>query len=172
MNANVRACKRPSWGAGLRVGEGPACIKTERACLGPKVASRLRKEVGAAAVSLNTILVEDSKTIRENLIPAMAELADINVVAVAETPVEALAAFEEHGNDWELAVVDLFLREGSGLTVLRAWKRSDHQHVVVLTNYPTADMRRRCLELGAEAVFDKSTELEAFFQCCRSYSHE
>ena len=41
-------------------------------------------------MSLNTILVEDSKTIRENLIPAMAELADINVVAVAETPVRPL----------------------------------------------------------------------------------
>jgi DNA-binding NarL/FixJ family response regulator len=40
--------------------------------------------------------------------------------------------------------------------------------VVVLTNYPTQEMRRRCLALGADAVFDKSNELEAFFEYCSS----
>jgi len=118
---------------------------------------------------LTTILVEDSKTIRDNLIPAMAELADIVVIAVAETADEALAALDEFSTYWELAVVDLFLKEGSGLTVLRACqeRRSD-QRVIVLTNYPTLQMRRRCLDLGADAVFDKSSELEAFFHYCNS----
>ncbi|MDM0109569.1 response regulator transcription factor [Variovorax sp. J22R24] len=122
---------------------------------------------------LTTILVEDSKTIRENLIPAMAELADIEVIAVAQTASEALAALEDLGREWDLAVVDLFLKEGSGLTVLRACQsRSPQQHVVVLTNYPTSEMRRRCLALGADAVFDKSSELEAFFDHCISYRSE
>lgn len=31
---------------------------------------------------------------------------------------------------------------------------------VVLTNYATREMRTRCLELGAEAVFDKSSEID------------
>ncbi|MBT2333233.1 response regulator transcription factor [Variovorax paradoxus] len=116
---------------------------------------------------LATILVEDSKTIRENLVPALAELADIDVVAVAETADEAVAALENLKDAWQLAVVDLFLREGSGLTVLRACQaRSAHQRVVVLTNYPSAEMRRRSLELGADAIFDKSTELDLFFGWC------
>ncbi|MDM0108515.1 response regulator [Variovorax sp. J22R24] len=118
---------------------------------------------------LTTILVEDSETIRDNLIPAMGELADIVVIAVAETAAEALAAMEEYSSYWDLAVVDLFLREGSGLTVLRACQsRSPHQRAVVLTNYPTSQMRRRCLDLGADAVFDKSGELEAFFDYCNA----
>ena len=118
---------------------------------------------------LSTILVEDSPTIRDNLIPAMAELADVQVIAVAETASEALLALEKHGEDWDLAVVDLFLKSGSGLTILRACQtRGSHQHVVVLTNYPTSEMRRRCLELGADAVFDKSSELEAFFEHCNT----
>ena len=118
---------------------------------------------------LTTILVEDSETIRDNLIPAMAELADIEVIAIAQTASEALVALEQYGEDWDLAVVDLFLKEGSGLTVLRACQnRSSHQSVVVLTNYPTQEMRRRCLALGADAVFDKSNELEAFFDHCSS----
>jgi len=119
---------------------------------------------------LTAILVEDSKTIRDNLVPAMAELADVEVVSIAETVFEALAAFETHGDAWDLAVVDLFLKEGSGLTVIRACQgRAAHQHVVVLTNYPTPEIRRRCLALGADGVFDKSTELEAFFEVCSTF---
>ena len=121
-------------------------------------------------MQLITILVEDSKTIRDNLISAMAELAGVQVVAIAETASEAIAALQAYESTWQLAIVDLFLKEGSGLTVVRAsGNRSPGQHVVVLTNYPTPEMRRRCLELGADAVFDKSTELEVFFDLCNSY---
>jgi len=116
---------------------------------------------------LATILVEDSKIIRENLIPALAELADVDVVAIAETAAEAVSVLESHKHTWQLVVVDLFLREGSGLTVLRACQgRAAHQRVVVLTNYPTEEMRRRSLELGADAIFDKSRELDLFFDWC------
>jgi DNA-binding NarL/FixJ family response regulator len=119
---------------------------------------------------LRTILVEDSETIRENLVPTLAEMADARVIAVAETASQALDALDRHKQDWDLAVVDLFLKEGSGMSVLRAARdRSPHQHMLVLTNYPTAEIRRRCRELGADGVFDKSTELEAFFDLCRSY---
>ena len=37
---------------------------------------------------------------------------------------------------------------------------------VVLTNYATPDMRRRCAELGAHRVFDKSAELEELLAFC------
>jgi DNA-binding NarL/FixJ family response regulator len=37
---------------------------------------------------------------------------------------------------------------------------------VVLSNYTTADMRRRCLALGADRVFDKSNEIELLIQYC------
>jgi len=119
---------------------------------------------------LRTILVEDSETIRENLIPTLAEMADARVIAIAETASQALDALDRHDQQWDLAVVDLFLKEGSGMSVLRgARDRSPHQHMVVLTNYPTPEIRRRCRDLGADGVFDKSTELEAFFDLCRSY---
>ena len=40
--------------------------------------------------------------------------------------------------------------------------------VVVLSNYATPDMRRKCLELGADRVFDKSNEIDALIlYCCR-----
>jgi DNA-binding NarL/FixJ family response regulator len=118
---------------------------------------------------LNTVLIEDSETIRENLIPTLAELANANVIAVAQTASEAFETLDWYKEEWGLAVVDLFLKEGSGLSVLRAARdRSPHQRMVVLTNYPTTEIRRRCLELGADGVFDKSTEREASFDLCSS----
>ncbi|MBS0343123.1 MAG: response regulator transcription factor [Proteobacteria bacterium] len=124
-------------------------------------------------MSLVTILVEDNPAIRENLLAAMDELTDLEVVATAETASQAQSAFSAYGESWELAVVDLFLKQGSGLTVLKACQgRSPTRHVLVLTNYPTPEIRKRCLALGADAVFDKSTELEAFFDRCNAYAKE
>lgn len=115
-----------------------------------------------------TILIEDSKTIRDALIPSMAEMAGVQVIAVAETSTDAINALKEHDATWQLAVVDMFLKQGNGLTVLKAGRdRRPDQHMVVLTNYPTPDIRQACAEAGADAVFDKSTELEMLFDYLR-----
>jgi DNA-binding NarL/FixJ family response regulator len=119
---------------------------------------------------LKTILVEDNRTIRDTLIPAMTEIAEMEVFAIAETATEALDILARHPDDWHVAVVDLFLREGTGLEVLGACRgRAAHQKVIVLTNYATADIRARCRALGADALFDKSTELDSFFDLCISF---
>lgn len=118
-------------------------------------------------MSIKTILVEDSKTIRDVLIPTMEELGDMEVMAVAETAKEAVEALHSLDSTWQLAVVDLFLREGSGLDVLLACaERRVGRVVVVLSNYATPQMRERCRSLGADSVFDKSTQLDAFFDFC------
>lgn len=117
-------------------------------------------------MSIVTILVEDSEKIRATLIPTMEELADVRVIAVADTAAQGVAAMEDHP-EWQLIVIDLFLKEGTGLEVLRAAQsRGARRRAVVLTNYPTDQMRKRCSDLGADAFFDKSAELELFFEYC------
>ena len=37
---------------------------------------------------------------------------------------------------------------------------------VVLTNYATSEMRRQCAALGADRVFDKSSELDDLIAFC------
>ena len=118
-------------------------------------------------MALITFLVEDNSTIRDNLIPAMEDLVNASVVGYAETESEAAQWLKAHAGEWHLAVVDLFLKEGSGLGVLASCReRSAEQRVVVLTNYATVDIRERCMKLGADAVFDKSNELDAFLEYC------
>ncbi len=120
---------------------------------------------------LATILIEDSAIVRDSLVPALVEFADAEVIAVAETAAGGIAALEKHSGAWRLAVIDLSLREGNGLQVLRALKRRGAcQNVVVLSNYINDEMRRRSIDAGANAVFDKSTELDQFFEQCKAYS--
>jgi two-component system, OmpR family, response regulator len=118
-------------------------------------------------VQLRTYIVEDNATIRENLVGALEELASIEPLGWAETETEARAWLAQHEKRWELTIVDLFLKEGSGLGVLEACReRSPGQRLVVLSNYATVDMRKRCLQLGADAVFDKSNEIDALVEYC------
>ena len=118
-------------------------------------------------MALRTYIVEDNPTIRENLIATLEELASIQPVGSAETENEGKGWLTENALDWDLAIIDLFLKQGSGLGILHACKgRTPNQKVVVLSNYATPDIRKRCAQLGVDAVFDKSTEIDALIDFC------
>ncbi len=116
---------------------------------------------------LKTYIVEDNPTIRENLIGTLEELACVVAVGTAETENEGKAWLNDNRQEWDLAIVDLFLKQGSGLGVLAACRdRPSRQKVVVLSNYATEDIRQRCAQLGVDAVFDKSNEIDALVDYC------
>jgi DNA-binding NarL/FixJ family response regulator len=116
---------------------------------------------------LRTYIVEDSQVIRENLIATLEELVPVEVVGTAEDESTAVHWLARPSNHADLLIVDIFLKAGSGLGVLRAASAlAQRRHVVVLSNYATPDMRRKCLELGADQVFDKSNEIDALIQYC------
>ena len=118
-------------------------------------------------MELRTYIVEDNPTIRENLIGTLQELAGILPVGTAEGENEGKLWLSEHTDAWDLAIVDLFLKQGSGLGVISACRsRRPTQKVVVLSNYATPDIRQRCAQLGVDAVFDKSNEIDALIDYC------
>jgi DNA-binding NarL/FixJ family response regulator len=119
------------------------------------------------SVPLRTYIIEDNATIRENLIGTLEEIASVQSLGWAGTENDAKTWLGAHGTDWDLVIIDLFLKQGSGLGVLAACQaRGAAQRVVVLSNYATPDMRKRCAELGADAVFDKSNEIDALVDYC------
>jgi DNA-binding NarL/FixJ family response regulator len=112
-------------------------------------------------------IVEDSPTIRENLIETLEELALVEAVGIAETEVEGKQWLAANDDYWDIAIVDLFLKEGNGLNIVEACRaRRPSQKLIVLSNHATNDIRWRCAQLGADAVFDKSTEIEQLLDYC------
>lgn len=124
--------------------------------------------VNACTMSeLKTYIVEDSQVIRDSLIETLEELVPVEVVGTADNETTAVHWLSEPANAVDLVIVDLFLKQGSGLGVLRAAHAlAQRCTMVVLSNYATADMRRKCLALGADRVFDKSNDIEALIQYC------
>ena len=120
---------------------------------------------------LKTYIVEDSLVIRENLIATLEELAPIRVIGVAEDESTAAQWLRQPDVAVDLVIIDIFLKTGSGLGVIQAGAElSEAPKLVVLTNYATQDMRRKCLQLGADEVFDKSHDIDGLIQYCRQLS--
>jgi len=106
-------------------------------------------------------IVEDSSIIRDNLTDALRESAPIEVVGCAEDERGAIAWLRDAGNQCDLVIVDIFLKNGSGLGVLKAMGEiPDAPERIVLSNHATPEIRVKCKQLGATKVFDKSNELD------------
>jgi len=118
--------------------------------------------------ALKAFIVEDSPVILENLIATLEELAQVEVVgSVADEAGAVRWMKRDPGASADLFIVDVFLRSGTGLGVLQAAQQLGvRARRVVLTNYATEEMRRRCASLGAERVFDKSRELDDLISYC------
>jgi DNA-binding NarL/FixJ family response regulator len=126
-------------------------------------------EEGAGGHGLRCFLVEDSPVIRQNLIATLEEMLPVTVVGTADDEAGALRWMRESEAECDLMIIDIFLRAGSGLEVLRSARMMQPgARLVVLTNFATPDMRRRCLQLGADRVFDKSAELDELLIYCES----
>ena len=95
--------------------------------------------------NLRTYIVEDSPVIRENLIATLEEMVPLEVVGTAEDESTAKHWLGRPDNACDLGA---------------------QRKLVVLSNYATPDMRRKCLELGADKVFDKSNEIDGLINYC------
>ena len=117
--------------------------------------------------NVNTFIVEDSPIILDNLVATLEELAPVTVVGSAGDEASAVRWLTDPAHDWDLVIIDIFLKQGSGLGVLRSCtQRPPHSKLAVFSNYATPDMREKCYELGADAVFDKSNEIDALIAFC------
>jgi DNA-binding NarL/FixJ family response regulator len=125
------------------------------------------------ANALKTYLVEDSAIVRDNLTELLEESAPVQVVGSAADELTAMKWVNDSSHDCDLVIVDIYLKGGSGLGVLREGAGvANPAKWVVLSNHTTQEMRDRCIELGADRVFDKSNEIEQLVMYCKELAGE
>jgi DNA-binding NarL/FixJ family response regulator len=113
----------------------------------------------AGTPTTRVFVVEDSELIRECLFSMLADMSGVEVAGYAETAAAAIDGVLAARPD--VVVLDLKLKAGSGIDVLRTIKRRlEEVPVIVLTNYATEADRERCLQAGAEHFLDKTNEFE------------
>jgi len=122
---------------------------------------------------LQIYIVDDSKVIRDSLIATLEELSPVKVIGSADDESTALQWLEAPTHWADLLIVDLFLKSGSGLGVIKAARRRvPRGKVIVLSNYASPEMTHKCLELGADRVFDKSHDIETLLAYCRQLASD
>src|SRR5438067_10842673 len=107
---------------------------------------------------LRVLLIEDSPLIRERLFESLVDPGRIEIVGESDT--EEVAISRLGAAPWDVLVLDLQLKHGTGLGVLRSLisHRAPDAKVIVLTNYAFPQYRAKSLALGADFFFDKSRE--------------
>jgi len=113
---------------------------------------------------LKVALIEDSPILREIISELFEDLDGVQLCGVAEDERGALSLLESQPVD--LAIVDLELKQGSGIGVLEALKTEPQRYgpprTVILSNHAHPAMRQRCAKLGIDAFFDKSLQMSQF----------
>jgi two-component system OmpR family response regulator len=116
---------------------------------------------------MKVLVVEDNADIQEQLREIIDAIPGTTVVGVCSTSEQAREWMAVHPEEWDLAVIDLFLREGHGFDVLRGCRRRrPEQKAVVLSNYTRHPAPEYAMQAGADAFFDKALDLDKFQAYC------
>ncbi len=118
---------------------------------------------GGAAVRapLRVFLVEDSPEVRDLLLDYLHVAGEVEIVGYADTEDDAVAAV--FAKPVDAVIVDLKLRLGSGMEVLRRLREAGQipaPTLIVFTNHPLPAIRARAMKFGADFFFDKSIDYE------------
>ena len=119
-------------------------------------------------MSVRVFLVEDMRQVQGVLADLLSGLGDFRLVATTHTEAEAKLWLQENPGAWDLAIIDLVLDQGTGMSVVpraRAAAGPGGGNIVVFSDYASDGIRNHCLKLGADAVFLKSQTQEFMDYC-------
>ena len=111
---------------------------------------------------MKVLIVDDSKTVCNGLEQMLTGIPGIEICGQAHNGKDAITSISKLKPD--VVILDIRLPDLSGIDVLadiRVKKLSCR--VIMLTNYPYPQYRKKCEELGADYFFDKVTEIEKIY---------
>lgn len=117
--------------------------------------------------NIKVFLIEDAPKIRAILIEVLLQ-NNIEVVGYAENQSDALAYLRN--NEWDVVIVDISLKAGSGMGVLEVLNNDNKQYGkrVVFSGDASPLLKKRALALGADEVFEKSKDIDKLLEYVES----
>ena len=113
-------------------------------------------------------IVEDSVNFTKWLQNDLEVFDEIEIIGMADTVESAYHLIQ--GRKPDIVILDLWLNGGTGFDLLQSMnKLSSKPAVFVLTNYPWPTLKQKCIDMGAEGFFEKSTEYFNLIDTVRSY---
>ncbi|MEP7155912.1 MAG: response regulator [Betaproteobacteria bacterium] len=119
-------------------------------------------EATSGRAPLRVYLVEDSAHVRDLLLDFLHVPGEVEIVGYADNETESVADMLARPVD--AIIVDLKLREGSGMSVIEKLRKANlnpQPKIIVFTNHPFPEIKRRAMQLGADYFFDKSADYDS-----------
>ena len=121
--------------------------------------------------NLTVFLADDSALIRERLPDMLAEITGVEVIGQAADGIEAINSVRELKPD--VVVLDIRMPGKNSMEVLQELKKFEPAPcVIILSNYPYPQYRKKCLDMGADYFFDKSTDFDRLFTVIKQMRHK
>ena len=114
---------------------------------------------------MKVFIAGDSVQIRKRLIEMLSELPEVEITGEAGDAPEAIR--EIRRLDPDMVILDIRMPGGNGIDVLKSiTQNASHPAIIMLTNYPYPQYKKKCMDLGADYFFDKATEFEKVVEVC------
>jgi len=115
---------------------------------------------------MRLFIADDSEILRERLADILSEIEGVEIIGQGEEPITVIEAVERLLPD--LVILDIRMPGGNGILILETLKKMENPPLVIMfTNYPYFQYRKRCLDAGADFFFYKSTEFEKLIDVVR-----
>ena len=111
------------------------------------------------------LIVDDSDFIRDRLIDLFDDIENFEPVSQAKNSEQAYAIFKSSSPD--IVILDIHIPGDNGIKILEKLKiLSPLVIIIMLTNYPYEQYRKKCMELGADYFFEKSGDMKRIYNIC------
>ncbi len=106
------------------------------------------------------VIVDDFATVRKRLIAMLSKIIGVENIGQAEDAPGTINSI--HKLDTGAVIPDTRMPGGSQMDMLPEIKKNNQTPlVIVLTNYPYPQYRRKYVDAGVDFFFDKSTEFDS-----------
>jgi DNA-binding NtrC family response regulator len=117
---------------------------------------RTRGGAPARRLPLRVYLVEDFAPVRDLIVESIGEIPGLELAGVAEGEEAALRWLRDH--ECDVLILDLELKQGNGLGVLKAMQQATRIVKIVYSNHVSANIRVLAERFGATHFFDKTLD--------------
>ena len=122
---------------------------------------------------MKVFIADDSTLLLQRLISVITSIDGVKFVGEAENAPGAIETIRELEPDTIVLDIRLPRAGGSGPDVLQSIEGTNPEiRVIMFTNFPIAQYRRRCLEEGADHFFSKATEFEELLRVLREWAQD
>lgn len=140
-------------------------MPSEQTSSGPQQAAEMPTSTGGTPVPprLRVLIADDSEALCDRLVTMFSEVAGVEIVGLAKDVASGLDAINKLAPD--VVILDMQMPGGSGIDVLRALKATQPAAIaIMLTNHPYPQYQQKCLEVGADYFFSKSTDAKRLLE--------